>query len=267
VTLELEGATELNEAAVELAINELEATLDKLLATEELGTVEERLATDEAGTIELEAITLDEITGVAEDTGAITELDAKELAEAGTLLIKLEIIELGVIEVELSELELVTGVAELTLNILELLLEDRELNKLLKLETGNIELELLDTGKALLLIELLDTGEDMGLEASKDELVELEELILETLELVKDELGTAEELLLDDELLVGVALNTTFKGLLQGIVKSKLIAKKLYCTRQVNPSPDVKVWAFAFGVKIVDNEAKLSEKITAEMVM
>jgi hypothetical protein len=240
VTLELEGAMELDEAKDELVVKALEAILDKLLAIEELGTVEVRLATDEACAIELEAIALDEIAGVAEDTGAIVELDVTELAEAGTLLIKLEIIELGVIEVELSELELVTGVAELTLNILELLLEDRELNKLLKLETGNIELELLDTGKVLLLIELLDTGEDIGLEASKDELAKLEEFELERLELLTEELLTTDALL-EDELLSGVALNTTFNGLLHGIVKSKLIAKKLYCTRQVNPSPDVKV--------------------------
>jgi hypothetical protein len=240
VTLELEGAIELDEAKDELVVKALEAILDKLLAIEELGTVEERLATDEAGAIELEAIALDEIAGVAEDTGAIVELDVTELAEAGTLLTKLEIIELRVIEDELTELELVTGVAELTLNILELLLEDRELNKLLKLETGNIELELLDTGKVLLLIELLDTGEDIGLEASKDELAKLEEFELERLELLTEELLTTDALL-EDELLSGVALNTTFNGLLHGIVKSKLIAKKLYCTRQVNPSPDVKV--------------------------
>jgi hypothetical protein len=267
VTLELEGAIVLDEAKDELVVKALETTLDKLFTKEELGVVEERLATDEAGAIELE-VNIEELAGVADDTGTIVELDVTELADAGTLLIKLEMIELGVIEVELSELELVTGVDELTLTILELLLEDRELNKLLKLETDNIELELLDTGKVLLLIELIDTGEDVELEASKDELVELEELILETLELAKDKLVTTDELLLEfDDPLSGAALNTTFKGLLHGIVKSKLIAKKLYCTRQVKPSPDVKVWALVFGAKIDDKEAKLSVKITAEMVM
>lgn len=256
VTLELDGATKLDEAGDEAIDDELNAALEGLFAKEELETVEAALETNEAGDIELEAITLDEAAGVADDTGAIVELEATELADTGTLLIKLETIELGV--------------TELTLNILEteLLLDESELNKLLKLEIGEDNTELDDEKGKLLLAELLDTGEDVVLDESKDELVKLEEFKLETLELFAAEaLVITDELLLEDELLSGEALNTTFKGLLHGIVKSKLIAKKLYCTRQVRPLPDVRVWALAFGLKTVDNEAKHRVKITAEIVM
>lgn len=106
VTLELDGATKLDEAGDEAIDDELNAALEGLFAKEELETVEAALETNEAGDIELEAITLDEAAGVADDTGAIVELEATELADTGTLLIKLETIELGVTELTLNILGL-----------------------------------------------------------------------------------------------------------------------------------------------------------------
>ena len=51
------------------------------------------------------------------------------------------------------------------------------------------------------------------------------------------------------------------------MMKSTFIAKKLYFTRQVKPLPEVRACAFTLGVKRVDNEAKLSVNITAEIVI
>jgi hypothetical protein len=207
---------------------------------------------------------LEEVAGVIDET-EVAELEDIELADTGTLLIKLETIELTAEEV-LTELD------SIELDKLELL-EPRILLKLTKeeiteLKSLDIVLDIEDA--ELLFDELLDPGVELELATDDVELIALEELETGTLELLKDELETADELLTDDELdelLLGVALKITLRGLLHGIVKSKLIAKKLYCTLHVNPSPDVKVWALALGAKPLDRDDRQSVSTIAEVTM
>lgn len=253
VALELDGAIELEEAGTneldEIAKEEAGKLTEEELTANELGATELELKTDEVGTKELEdKTTLEEATGVADETGAIVELDEVELADTGKLLIKLETTELGATEDKLEKIALeILELELLELIMLGILLEVKELSKLERLELIEDRLEL----NALVLesTELLETFDKLDrleLDNKFDELTTLEEFKLLTLETEEiEELGTTDEVLINDELLedeeVGVALNTTFNGLLQGIVKSKLMAKKLYCTLHVRPSPDVKV--------------------------
>lgn len=277
ITLELDGATILDELGTkeldETAKEEVGKIAEAELTADELGAIKLELEADEAGTEELEdTITLEEVTGVADDTGGIIELDEIETADTGILLTKLETIELGVIDEEVEEL--VVGVAELEVIALEILLEETELNKLLRLELAedNTELKELEIEGNELPLETSDKLEETELNNELDELFRLEEFTLLELETVDTKaLGTTDDRLLDEALLdvkeVGVALNITFNGLLHGIVKSKLIAKKLYCTLHVRPSPDVEVWALAFGANVVDNEAAHKVNKTAQIVI
>lgn len=243
--LELEGRLE----------DVLEATADEELTT---GVADDTLATKE---LELGIIT-DEIADELA-TGTTKEIDwATELWEERVLLInsleELEITELATTELGTVETELTTldkGNSETELTATELLLE---------LDTAGVEAEVLDT----------DTGDETVTELTgTEELVAVDELTtkdedegVNRLDIITEESGTEETLELELVVPVGVALNTILSGLSHGIVKSKLIANMLYCTRQVKPSPVGTVCAFTFGVKIVDKEAKLSVKMTAEIV-
>jgi hypothetical protein len=172
--------------------------------------------------------------------GVIDETEMVELADTGTLLIKLEITELTAEEV-LTELDWIELDKLELLKLSELLKLTKE-EEITELKSLDIVLDIEDA--ELLFDELLDPGVELELATDEEELIALEELETGTLELLKAELENTDELLTDDELdelLLGVALKITLRGLLQGIVKSKLIAKKLYCTLHVNPSPDVKV--------------------------
>jgi hypothetical protein len=163
-------------------------TIDTELTTLDEFGVKEDDATDEAGTEELrtntkeELETLEDTTGVAEDTGTIVELDVIELADTGKLLIKLETNELGVIDEELIELN--AGTLEIELAMLERLFDVNELKRLLTLElildSGEL-IELRDDATELLTAKLLNVDDEVSLETDTKELdnsAKLELLIL-----------------------------------------------------------------------------------------
>jgi hypothetical protein len=229
---------------VELFEVELGAIAEEFAAGVAEDTLTVALELDGATTIELEAnkddTTLEETTGVADELDSIVEL--------------LETTELGAMEAELITLDTETADDELTSSSSEEVVEARlDTDELTKTEEDETVWELVGVEELATNNELMANGED--------------KLELTRLELRADETSTEETTLeLELEESVGVALNTIFRGLSHGIVKSKLIENILYCTRQVRPSPVGKVWALAFGVKIADKEAKLSVKTKAEIV-
>jgi hypothetical protein len=261
ITLELDKVAELDAGKLEelAGVDELGAVADELETIEEVGTTTDEVEVeDKAKAAELEAttdealVTLDETAGVADDTDAMVELveaelgilDTTELTEAGRLLTKLEITGLGTTDEELRILDVGTAeliVFEILLEAIETTLEILELITLDTADVGELTIELI--GLEIALVELKLTGElTVEAELRAETLLELE---LTKLETTTDDIGAVDDILVETELELfeetGDALNTTFNGLLHGIVKSKLIAKKLYCTRHTKPLPDVKV--------------------------